>query len=129
MFLNKNGWGLKEMVVISGILILFLVLAIYNIYQIDTYFKDREYIILENKLLEKSLVYLNNYYDDTLNSEGIIVSNELLKKYDLDIPLVDISGNPCKGYVKITKSHGEVNKTPYITCNKYKTVGYEDWRI
>lgn len=129
MMLNKNGWGLKEMIVVSGVLIFFLVLAIYNIYTINTYFKKQEYYNLENRLLEQSLVYLDNYYDDILTSEGIIVSNNLLKKYDLDIPLVDKTGSPCDGYVKITKSHGKVNKTAYITCNKYSTMGYEDWRI
>lgn len=123
MFLSKNGWGLKEMIIVSGILILFLGLAIYNIYTIKTYFNNREYYSLENMLLEQSEIYLSSY-NNLLTNEGIIVSNT-----DLDITLKDNGGNFCKGYVKITKSRGIINKTPYISCDKYETLGYEDWRI
>ena len=32
--LNKHGWGLKEMLVLSGILVLFLIIAIYYIFSL-----------------------------------------------------------------------------------------------
>ena len=35
--LNKHGWGLKEMLVLSGILLLFLIIAIYYIF---TFYKE-----------------------------------------------------------------------------------------
>ena len=32
MLKNKHGWGLKEMLILSGILMLFFVISIYYIY-------------------------------------------------------------------------------------------------
>ena len=34
MKLNKNGWGLVEMLVLSGILLLFLLIAVYFIHKL-----------------------------------------------------------------------------------------------
>lgn len=131
MYLNKQGWGLREMLVLSGVLVLFLVIAIYYIYNL---FGDAEeynanyYYELEEKLEHQANIYLNDYFDDDLSSDYITITRNILRAYDLDIALKDSKGDACSGYVMANKSKGKVNIKSYIKCNKYMTSGYEDWR-
>ena len=130
--LNKRGWGLKEMLVLSGILVLFLIIAIYYIF---TFYQEmgREvttnyYHDLEQDLVEHAKVYVEDYYDDTLNSDGITITRSILRAYDLDVLLEDRNGKVCSGYVVANKTHGEEEYHAYISCPDYTTEGYEDWR-
>ncbi|MDE5538998.1 MAG: hypothetical protein K2J20_00755 [Bacilli bacterium] len=132
--LNKNGWCLKEMLLLSGIIILFLGLAVSQIYGLTNYYykevNDKYYQKLEKKLEEQTLVYLNDYYKDTLNSDGIVVTKDDLQNYNLDVTLIDGNGSRChNGYVMASKSRGEIKIKAYISCNKYETLGYEGWRV
>jgi len=67
MHLNKNGWSLKEMLLLSGILVLFLLIAIYYIVSLYNNFgeevKATNYSLLEKRLEDKALIYLNDYYN------------------------------------------------------------------
>ena len=130
--LNKHGWGLKEMLVLSGILILFLFVAIYYIYTLyqemgrevtTTYYHD-----LENDLEDSAQVYVEDYYDGSLNSDGITITRSTLRSYDLDVTLRDKDGHVCSGYVIASRTHGEDIYEAYISCPDYTTDGYEDWR-
>jgi len=132
MYLNKHGWGLREMLVLSGILIIFLIIAIYYIYLLynnvgEEYTIDY-YTNLEDKLEHQSLIYLNDYYEANLTSDYIIISRSILRNYDLDIPLNDPYGDACSGYVTVNKSKGIINTKGYIKCNNYVTDGYEEWK-
>ncbi|MCM1053361.1 MAG: hypothetical protein NC483_05255 [Ruminococcus sp.] len=131
MKLNNRGWGLNEMLLLSGVLVIFLLIAFYYIFHLFDNFKsemninsDDYYIELEEKLENQALIYLNDYYDDYLTSDNIIVTRSILKSYNLDIDLEDKSGRDCNGYVIANKSHGIINKKAYIKCNKYETEGY-----
>ena len=130
--LNKHGWGLKEMLVLSGILVLFLIIAIYYIF---TLYQEmgREvtasyYYDLENDLVESAKVYVKDYYDQDLNSEGVTITRSILRAYDLDVSLKDSNNKACSGYVIADKTHGEEHYKAYISCPNYTTDGYEDWR-
>ena len=132
MHLNKNGWSLKEMLLLSGILVLFLLVAIYYIATLYNNFgeevKATNYSLLEKRLEDKALIYLNDYYNDMLTSEEVTITRNVLKSYNLDVVLEDNKGNSCSGYVIANKTHGKVYTKSYIKCNSYMTEGYEEWR-
>ena len=129
---NKHGWGLKEMLVLSGILMLFLVIAIYYIYtlyqEMGREVTTAYYHGLENDLSESARVYVEDYYDGNLNSDGITITRSILRAYDLDVALRDNDGNVCSGYVIASRTQGEDFYQAYISCPNYSTDGYEDWR-
>ena len=130
--LNKKGWGLKEMLLLSGLLVIFLFIAIFYIYILYANFdKDvinKQYDNLENKLKNATEVYLDKYYEDTLTNDYVTISLKVLRAYGLDVALYDYNGDPCNGYVRVNKSKAIVNIEPYISCEKYETSGYESWR-
>ena len=132
MFLNKNGWSLKEMLLLSGILMFFLIIAIYYIVSLYSNFggevKATNYSLLEEKLENQALIYLIDYYDEILTNEDITITRNVLRTYNLDIILKDSAGNSCSGYVMAHKTHGQIYTKSYIKCNKYMTDGYEEWR-
>lgn len=132
MHLNKNGWSLNEMLVLSGILLLFLIIAIYYIVSLYNNFgtevSTTNYSELEKRLEEQALVYLNDYYDELLTNEDITITRNVLRSYNLDVILEDNNGKACSGYVMAHKSHGEIYTKSYIKCNDYMTEGYEEWR-
>lgn len=120
------------MLVLSGILIIFLIIAIYYIVSLYNSF-DKEigvtnYNLLEKKLEEQALIYLNDYYDEILSNDDITITRNVLRNYNLDIPLEDNEGNTCSGYVIAHKTHSKIYTKSYIKCNKYMTDGYEEWR-
>ena len=130
--LNKHGWGLREMLVLSGILILFLIVAIYYIFtlyqEMGREVNNNYYHDLEEDLRKSAQVYIEDYYDGTLNSDGITITRSLLRTYDLDVSLTDRDGNACSGYVIASRTHAEDSIRAYISCPNYTTDGYEDWR-
>ena len=132
MHLNKNGWSLKEMLLLSGILVLFLLIAIYYIVSLYNNFgeelKATNYSLLEKRLEDKALIYLNDYYNDMLTSEEVTITRNVLRSYNLDVVLEDNKGDSCSGYVIANKTHGKVYNKAYIKCNGYMTEGYEEWR-
>ncbi len=130
--LNKHGWGLKEMLVLSGILLLFLIIAIFyisSLYQeLDLETTSKYYHDLERELENSASVYLNDYYDGDLSSDEITITRSTLRAYDLDVDLQDQNGHVCSGYVIASKTHGEESIDAYISCPNYTTDGYESWR-
>jgi hypothetical protein len=132
MRLNKNGWSLNEMLLLSGILIIFLLVAVFYISSMynnfDMEVKKTDYSVLESNLEKQTLIYLNDYYDEMLTSEEITISRSVLRSYNLDVVLEDNKGNSCSGYAKAYKTHGKVYTKAYIKCNGYMTEGYEEWR-
>ena len=132
MRLNKNGWSLNEMLLLSGILIIFLLVAVFYISSMynnfDMEVKKTDYSVLESNLEKQTLIYLNDYYDEMLTSEEITISRSVLRSYNLDVVLEDNKGDSCSGYVKAYKTHGKIYTKAYIKCNEYMTEGYEEWR-
>ena len=130
--LNKHGWGLQEMLVLSGVLILFLFIAIYYIFtfyqEMGLEVSNNYYHDLEQDLVESAQVYIEDYYDGDLTSDGITITRSILRAYDLDVSLRDQDGHLCTGYVVASRTHGEDLYQAYISCADYATDGYEDWR-
>lgn len=128
--LNKNGWGLKEMLLYSGIIVLFFLVAIYYIVsmykEIDIPVSEVSYQDLEKQLEDNTLIYLNDYYTGFLDSDGIIINRSVLKANNLDVALIDSNNNACSGYVYANKTHGVIGVKAYIKCKGYTTNGYEE---
>mgnify|MGYP005772543431 FL=1 len=127
--LNKHGWSLREMLILSGILIVFLFIAVYYIFtmyrDLDLEIGNNHYSNLEEKLEENAIVYLEDYYEGDLNSEGLKITRGMLRSYDLDVELRDKDGHVCAGYVMARRTHGEDDIKAYISCSDYTTEGFE----
>lgn len=118
------------MLILSGILIAFLFIAVYYIFtmykDLDLEFDNNYYSNLESKLEENATVYLEDYYEGDLTSEGLKITRGMLRSYDLDVELRDQNGHVCTGYVMARKTHGEDEIQAYISCPDYTTIGFED---
>ena len=127
--LNKHGWSLREMLILSGILIVFLFIAVYYIFtmyrDLDLEIGNNHYSNLEEKLEENAIVYLEDYYEGDFNSEGLKITRGMLRSYDLDVELRDKDGHVCAGYVMARRTHGEDDIKAYISCPDYTTEGFE----
>ena len=118
------------MLILSGILIVFLFIAIYYILimykDLDLNITNNYYDNLESRLEENATVYLEDYYEGDLSSEGFKITRGMLRSYDLDIELRDKDGHVCAGYVVARRTHGEDDIKAYISCPDYTTEGFED---
>lgn len=118
MKLNKNGWELKEMALLVGILVLFLIVVGYLIYTFYGTLATREgtvYISLENKIAYAAKDYIN----DGHKSKSIITLREL-KSEGYILVFTDNNDNACDGYVE----YEDGVYTPYIKCENFTTRGY-----
>lgn len=117
------------MLILSGILIVFLFIAVYYIFtmycDLDLEIGNNHYSNLEEKLEENAIVYLEDYYEGDLNSEGLKITRGMLRSYDLDVELRDKDGHVCAGYVMARRTHGEDDIKAYISCPDYTTEGFE----
>ena len=134
--LNKSGWGLTEMLVLTGILIFFFFIAILLIYQFySTLERDvldtdnvniTTYKETENALEEAANKYLDNKYVNMNNVNKITISMDRLSDMGY---LIDFVYEDCDGYVISSIVNGEKISDAYISCDNYKTNGFESWRI
>ena len=120
MKLNNHGWGLKEMLFFSAILlffVLFVSVLINSLYsQLDLSNNGSTYKDIENNLKIAARRYIKNHADD--DSE-ILTSDELIENKYLTSSKLKTSNDTCEGYVMITDDY-EV----FIHCNNYETEGY-----
>lgn len=130
MFLNKKGWSLREMLLLSGVLLLFLIIAIFYIFRLYNSFGEEAsvsyYYDLEDRLKNNAKTYLSDYYTSELTNDEIIISRNVLRNYNLDVDLKDSEGNVCSGYVKAFQLDDDTIVSAYIKCPNYTTNGYED---
>lgn len=132
MRLNNRGWGLREMLSLSAILIFFFCLAIYFIYlmysslELDLnsseYVELKQYEALEGKLEESTKEYLEDL-NFSYNSEIIIYANDLASAEYIDKIKDPNTNELCDAYVKVD---GISNIKAYMKCDKYTTEGYEE---
>lgn len=151
MKLDNRGWGLREMLIYSSILLLFLLIASFRmsaLYNDINSTKDEPETFVEEKnssekgSSEKSSYDLKYYYD--YEDKMIQATREYLKMHEynvevqtlkidlstlIDLDLIDKlydkdSNVRCEGYVMVTfESDKDVIK-PYLMCDDYVTKGY-----
>lgn len=129
---NKNGWGLTEMLVLIGILMFFFLISLVLIYKFynsldiapaDTVSVDeRTYIETEKSLEYAANRYLDNKYENINELNAITISVNKLK--NMGYINEDIYAD-CDGYVISKIVNKEYISDAYISCDGYKTTGYE----
>src|SRR5574344_701829 len=141
--MNKKGWGLSEMMFLTGIVLVALIvvgiLVAINfknndlkdpvvITNDDTEKKDNNnsYDDLENMMITAAKKYIENDTDQN-KQEKIIVTLKTLQKEKLIEEIYDAKTNrtKCSGYVIIEKTDEGTPYKPYMKCSfKYTTKDY-----
>lgn len=135
MELNKHGWSMKEMILLSSILLAFLLVAIFNIMRLYHGLEDKNNKSTSNKKIEvighsyekiEELV-LNaglDYYNEYSSQDGKISTDRLKRRGFLSSKDLRASNesDDCTGYVEFRDGEPFV----YISCAKYETEGYEE---
>lgn len=118
MKLNNKGFGLKQMLIISAILILFLLIVAYYIISLYNSFDKvaSQYSNLESEIKAAAVKY-NAIYD-----APSVIDLKSLKEAGFIELFTDSNDKDCDGYVKVD---GKEFK-PYIKCEYYKTRGYKE---
>lgn len=130
---SKNGWGFMEMIMLLGILAFFFLLAIimivkfYSEVDIDlsndsSITKEKTYYELEKTLEQAANRYLDDKYENISDLNTITISKTKLENMRY-IDNIDFRG--CKGYVLSNIINGEFNSDAYLSCDGYKTIGFE----
>lgn len=122
--LNKKGWEMKDMLIISAILFIFLLIASYYIYVLYNNLMSNDaskYYTLEVKIKNAAAKYVVDYNIDLDSKIEIRLSD--LKRKGYIYNFLDENGNACDGIVII--DNGEYN--PYISCDNYTTDGYQNF--
>ncbi len=119
MIRNNHGWGLKEMLFLSAILLFFVFLIAVLINQLyettDSLINNpTSYQQVENNLKIAAKEYYEEYHEDYILSDDLI-----FEKY-LTLKNMTVKDDICEGYVTYQERHFNA----YITCDKYETEGY-----
>ena len=141
MNLNNHGWGLNEMLIYCGVLLFFLMIAIFFIIQLSNSLGDTfkssitggiTYSMVEDNVENATASYIEKYYNKEIGTGTITVMVDNLLKYNM---LSESSLKPmdeddaCGGYALVKKENEEIVIRSYIKCSKYKSEDYESWRI
>lgn len=133
MISNNHGWSLKEMIVLSAILIMALMVATFHVMRFSKGVKDNtltnNYIALENQVTAATESYLQEYYGEITSS--LVISTDNLISYGfLSSDSFSNSNDSCKGYALVNGyNQEEYSINSYIKCNQYETENYEIWRL
>lgn len=152
MKLNNNGWGYRDMVIYTCIILfalIFVAISISSFYdnlvedinsdknnyttnndvvkgdKSDLNAVDSEYYILqENKLKNATLNYLNQYPYD-LNQNIMTVTMDTLVSLGFMDKIYDQTGSRvCSGYSNVYIYENDYGVVSYINCSNYVTLGY-----
>ena len=150
MKLNNNGWGYRDMVIYTCIILLalfFVAMSINSFYDnlVEDINSDRNsqnnnvveenkpnsnevdknyYLLQESKLKEATLNYVYKYSYD-LDQNIMSVSMETLVSLGFMEQIYDQTGtNKCSGYSNVYIYENDYGIVPYISCNNYVTLGY-----
>ena len=120
MKLNKRGWGLAEMMLITSLLFILLLVASYFIYSFYNSLdgKDvKEYYLLESKIKVAAV-----RYSTELHEEKGIVTLDKLKMLGYITSFNDSEENPCDGYVLFSDDVFD----SYIKCNNFTSQNFDN---
>lgn len=117
MFRNNHGWGLKEMLFLSAILLFFVLLIAVLVGQLYGNVGNETpsaYQKVEQNLVKAA----RRYYKD--NESNYVTSDELVLEDYLSLKDLTVDDDICEGYVMIDGNTYDA----YITCEHYETEGY-----
>lgn len=152
MKLNNNGWGYRDMVIYTCIILfalIFVAISISAFYDnlVEDIASDRNnqnvsssvveeekpnpnvvdndyYITQENILKNATLNYMNTY-SYGLSQNIMSVSMDTLVSLGFMSQIYDQTGtNKCSGYSNVYLYEADYEVVPYINCSNYVTLGY-----
>ena len=152
MKLNNNGWGYRDMVIYTCIILfalIFVAISISSFYDglvedinsnrnntsinneaiegdsSNSNVVDSEYYLLkENELKSATIDYLNKYSYD-LDQDIMTVTMETLVSLGFIETIYDqTDSNVCTGYSNVYIYEDDYGVVPYISCSNYVTLGY-----
>lgn len=119
MKLNNKGFDLKQMLIISAVLFIFLLIVAYYIImlynQLDSK-KAPHYARLESEIKAAAVKYASIYDAPSILDIGTLKDAGFIELF------TDNNDKDCDGYVSIDGNE----YTPYIKCEFYKTRGYRE---
>lgn len=129
---NKSGWGLTEMLVLIGVLMFFFLISLVLIYRFYASLNseitntnsvdEKSYYETEEALEHAANRYLDNKYENMNDLNAITIPMEKLESMGY---IIDFVHADCTGYVVSSIINGEYISDAYISCDNYKTTGYE----
>lgn len=140
MNLNNHGWGLKQMILYSAILLIALLCISIFGHQLEdgigeTFRKNLKgtitYSTIEEEIKAKTLSYIQKYYKEKIGTGTITITTNNLIKYQMlnELDLITSENDTCVGYALVRKEKEELIVEPFIHCNQYETKNYQSWRI
>ena len=117
--LNKYGWGFRQMLIMTSILLILLLFVTYYIYvfynKLDTK-EASQYFVLETRLKSAAILYAKNNNLTTGN-----VSLYTLKKAGYIESFTDVNDDECNGYVIFSNDKYD----SYIKCKYFMSSNYD----
>lgn len=141
MVFNNHGWGLRQMILCSAIIVIALLFVVFYSSRLmdglgdvfhDSIIEDITYASIEESISTAALTYADTYYENEIGSGTITVTTTNLIQYDLleQTDLITSSNDTCQGYVLLRKDEdNDLNAEPYIQCTSYETNNYQSWRV
>lgn len=118
--MNNHGWGLRDMIIFSSIIVIALALVymlINNLYkELEGPSNTPSYSTIEKNLANAAKKYFSIRANENVD---IVVSEELIEEKLISEKSLTLDKDVCTGYV--TKKGG---LKAYITCDNYETEGY-----
>lgn len=140
MKLNNKGWGLATMLICSGIIVLFLLVAAFFTLRLNSYFKDYTssssinskpttfYLNQTAKLTEASEKYVKSENIQLVKGEKTRIELNTLIHYNYINYIIDTDDNYCDGYSLASIDSDDIlNINSYIKCDNYMTKGYGEY--
>ena len=132
MKLNNKGWGVFQMIWMTGIILFFFLLAIILIvkyyhsmnYQLHNrnIVTERTYEQMKEDLETAGIRYVEYNYKNLRNLNSSKITSDRL--FSVGLFAKDLYSG-CTGYVIVSKTNGKISSTPYIKCSGYKSPGYD----
>ena len=118
--MNNHGWGLRDMIIFSSIIIIALALVymlIINLYkELEGPQESPSYTSIEKSLVNAA----KKYFSIRIHSDSnMVVSDELIDEKLITEKSLTLNGDVCTGYVL-----KEDTLKAFISCDKYETEGY-----
>lgn len=132
MKLNNKGWGVFQMIWMTGIILFFFLLAIilivnyyhsmnYSLHNKSSVARRTREQMLED-LQTAGIRYIEYNYKNIRNLNASKITSE--KLFSVGLFAKDLYSG-CTGYVIASKTNNSITVDPYIKCSDYKSPGYD----
>ena len=146
--LNNHGWGMRDMLIYSCIILIFLLIATYYIKSLyrglsmddkvvtnevveeDDTKPTKEinydlYVNYEQRMNNAAINYVKRYYSSLDTGIASVELWDLTNGGYIEILYDQVDYSRCLGYANVWDNEdGELNASSYIKCPSYTTDGY-----